>query len=132
MLQDVANNVTDKPRVRKVFPDARLTLDRNRALGPAGEATKESLGRFLCIFATVFYWFGGFILMEEMARGGGPYTFNFMQFLSETFDMPVVGGLRGAEVALAKKWHKAMKVWTGVVAVFCVAVLLWAAIEHWA
>jgi hypothetical protein len=83
----------------------------------------------LIVLATIFYWFGGFVLMREMASGGGPYTFEFMKYASLQGGFPVVGGVRVEEVKLAKKVEKVMVCVSVVCALACVAVCVWALAE---
>jgi hypothetical protein len=93
------------------------------------ERVKRRLGRALIIFSVVFYWFGGFLLMREMANGGGPYTFEFMKMVSQQGGFPVVGGLRIEEVKLAKKMQKVIVGVSVVAMLICVAVCVWALAE---
>lgn len=124
----MANIATDRPRVRREFSNARLTVDRRvreARLDPEVVRVQRQLAWYFRLFSALFYLCGGFAVMNSMA-GGGVLGNDLMLQVSRGLGLPVVGTLHEEDVKLAEKWEAWCLVFWFLVLCACVGVVAWA------
>ncbi len=125
----LANSEIGRMRARRIFPEARLTVDRRvrqASLDPVFVATQRKIGLVFRWFSVmpIVYPFGGFAMLWDIARGG-PYMNDAMLQTSRLFGNRVVAVFHPDDILWAQKaqevvWRAALVVLAG-----CVIFLAW-------
>ncbi|RMZ78402.1 hypothetical protein DV738_g3913, partial [Chaetothyriales sp. CBS 135597] len=123
-MNELLTRIAPEPRRRREFPNARLTIDRRHRImtDPHLVAAQDIVGANLLVISTILYPFGGFLLINSMAKDGS-YAHNAMMEMSKIMGLPVVGSVGTKHKTMAKQIQTLM-IWVAIGAMVAVVGIL--------